>query len=245
MKFQLMSDLHVEFGWDCKFTTHPGVTLILAGDIHSNTEALILLIKDACDNYENVIMVAGNHEFYGNNYDEVIHTLRAEDRNISNFFFLEKGIAHIEDVTFLGGTLWSNPDWDVFRNINDAYKIEYRGHKLLDTDIAHFNEITTKFIKKELKRKRKNKLVVVTHFGPDPALMHKRWLSYPRMNTYFWATGFQEHFHLADMWLYGHTHDSGDMVLDGCRCICNPHGYKMRGDWENAFGFNPELIIEV
>ena len=64
MKIQLMSDLHFEFGWKMKLTPHKDTILVLAGDIDSRHKNLGDFIKYACDNYKEVIMVAGNHEFY-------------------------------------------------------------------------------------------------------------------------------------------------------------------------------------
>ena len=250
MKIQIMSDLHFEFGWEMGLTEHKDTTLVLAGDIDSDLDRLENFIIRACRNYEKVIMVAGNHEFYGNHIEDVLKELTEMGDHYENFYFLENGILRDEEnkVLFLGGTLWADPAWGVFNRINDHNLIQYQGRKLLGKDITAFNAQTTWFLKQELEKDQEEdwKTVVVTHFGPDPSLMHPKWLAHTEMNTYFWATGLQDHFKYADYWFYGHTHDPGDEEIDDCRFICNPNGYVWPGGaGREHYNFDPELIMEI
>ena len=249
MKFQLMSDLHLEFGWD-----YPDVeekldtTLILAGDIETNLFALENFVTYMCSKYERVIMVAGNHEFYGQDYRYVLSELRKIGPN--NFIFMENNSLTLmeEKVQIIGATLWSSPSFGVFNYINDSRLIQYDNRKLCSSDIEKFNEYSTKYIKSKLEKDlglgwRK---VVVTHFGPDARLMHPKWLKDNQMSTYFWASGFENHFHMATAWFFGHTHDPTNMLIDGCRCVCNPHGYVwMNGKQREHYNFDFNKIIEV
>ncbi len=240
-----MSDLHFEFGWMKVFKEKKlDTVLVLAGDVDSRAVNLEAFIDHACNNFAAVVMVAGNHEFYGNDYEETMDLLFNLDMEFENFHFLENDTVKIEDVTFLGGTLWSEPDWGVFNKINDAHVISYWGRRLLDTDIAEFCRGTKRFLKEALD-KIEGKKVVVTHFGPDKVLMDPRWSKYDNINTYFWAKGLQDEFHKADMWLFGHTHDPQDMMVDGCRCVCNPHGYVWPNGEREHNNFNMELILEI
>ena len=248
MKIQLMSDMHFEFGWRLEeMPVQKDTTLILAGDIDNRIQDLELFLYAVGSKYERVIMVAGNHEFYGN---DIIERL-TELRNIGpdNFFFMEDNILRIEEekVLIIGATLWSDPNWGVFHDISDHYKIRHNNHRLLDSDIREFNAYSTDYIKHMLEKDlglgwRK---VVVTHFGPDNRLMNPRWLGQEQMNSYFWASGFQNHFHMASHWLFGHTHDTTNMVIDGCKCIANPHGYVWRDGNKEHYNFDYNLILEV
>ena len=244
MKIQLMSDLHFEFGWKMYLENKPDVTLILAGDIDARPIERDEFIRHACVNREAVIMVAGNHEFYGHDYHETMWDLGMLDAEIENFHFLENDHIELNGVHFLGATLWSEPEWGVFNNINDHHVIEFHGRRLLVDDIAKMCRETKQYLDSQLQR-IKGKKVVITHFGPDPALMNVRWLGNPRMNTYFWARGLQDTFQHADYWLFGHTHDPTEMEIDGCKFFCNPHGYVWSNGGQEHDNFNPELFLEI
>ena len=58
--------------------------------------------------FEHVIYVAGNHEFYHGKWDQTIEVLRAECAGYENIHFLECDTTVIEDVTFTGGTIWTD-----------------------------------------------------------------------------------------------------------------------------------------
>ena len=245
MKIQLMSDLHQEFGWEIQFTPHLDTVLVLAGDIDNRYWHLQDIIERACLNYQDVIMVAGNHEFYGTIYEARIQNFNDWDDYYPNFHFLENRKKIIDDVIFLGGTLWATPTHEVFSRINDAYQIKRAtGRRFYHEDLAELNGLTTDFLKRELETHQDDKTVVVTHFGPDQRLMNARWRQYPDLNTYFWARGLDYHFKYADHWMFGHTHDPGGGKIDGCEFYCNPHGYRWP-DGKEHWGFNEEYIIDV
>ena len=248
MKIQLMSDLHFEFGWKMKLTPHKDTILVLAGDVDSRHKNLGDFIKYACDNYKEVIMVAGNHEFYHNDYHDTMEFLMNLEWVEENFRFLEDSSFIYEGVHFIGATLWSDPDWGVFKNIADSELVQFNGHRLLDIDIRKMNRNSKQYIKTytENPHPETNKTVVITHFGPDQALMHPKWRGNPRMNTYFWADGLQDTFKNVDYWFFGHTHDPIKMVIDGCTFVCNPNGYVWPGGaGREHWNFNEELILEI
>ena len=244
MKIQLMSDLHLEFGWMIDFTPHPDTTLVLAGDITNNMIALDGVIDRACKNYKWVVYVTGNHEYYLNEYLEVNDEIKDFEKYYDNFTFLNNEFVVLDGVTFIGSTLWSYPDRDAFQRINDKRVITFHGRGFGVDDIRNLNLEATLFIKEAIE-KIKGPKVVVTHFGPDPRLMNPRWFSAILLNTYFWARGFENHFQDVDLWLFGHTHDPTDTYIDGCRCVCNPHGYKYPDGQMEHKNFDPELILEI
>lgn len=245
MKIQLMSDLHFEFGWKMKLTEMQDVTLVLAGDVDSDPDRLEEFIRYACTNRRAVIMIAGNHEFYGNNYEDVIWNLDLLADEIDNFHFLENEHVILDGINFIGATLWSEPDWGVFRKIADSAQITFGNRHITDKDIASMCRQSKKYITKAI-REIEGKKVVITHFGPDQALMHPKWLAYPNMNTYFWAHGLQDTFKDADYWFFGHTHDPIDMKIDGCQFVCNPNGYVWPGGaGREHWNFNENLILDI
>lgn len=69
MRFQMMSDLHLEVGQqDSRFNIRPCAPyLILAGDIGKlqDYDSLAQFLASQCNKFERVFLVFGNHEFYG------------------------------------------------------------------------------------------------------------------------------------------------------------------------------------
>lgn len=243
MKFKLMSDLHLEFGNPLDFwrkDQEPGMNLLLAGDIDSNILNLADWMKYTCDQFENVVMVAGNHEFYGHYFFNIHEQLGELHNKIDNFHFLENDTVVIDDVTIIGATLWSQPSEHVFSQIADSFKIKYIVTNMTSKDVTHENIVSTTYIKNKLKD-TKGKKLVMTHFGPDEFLANKKWAG-SSLNSYFWASGFKGYFQYADMWVYGHTHDSGYAVMENCEMICNPYGYE---NYEKNTEFKHNYILEV
>lgn len=75
MQFQLISDLHLEYKKECpQFYKWPELprlcpNLALLGDIGRPFEASYIDFLDAqAKKFENVFVVAGNHEFYNDDY---------------------------------------------------------------------------------------------------------------------------------------------------------------------------------
>ena len=82
MKIAILSDLHLEFGQELTFDNVNADVLILAGDCivaaalvdSSNKNAAMRdlfcsVFASASENFEHVIYVAGNHEFYHSDWE--------------------------------------------------------------------------------------------------------------------------------------------------------------------------------
>ena len=108
MKLHILSDLHLEF---CRFTPPPtdaGV-VILAGDIHVSSHGFGW--ARAMFPQQEILYVAGNHEFYRYDWDGHLLAMRAEAKR-HRIDFLEDDAVVIGGVRFLGATLWT--DFDFF-----------------------------------------------------------------------------------------------------------------------------------
>lgn len=107
MKLYVLSDLHLEFA---EFDPEPAAleacdVVVLAGDIAHGTEALAW--ASASCGTKPVIYVAGNHEFYGQDWSELLQQLRAQAADLG-IHFLEDDEVQVQGVRFLGGSLWTN-----------------------------------------------------------------------------------------------------------------------------------------
>lgn len=251
MKIRLLSDLHTEFRLPYKtadFAEYRGEdVLVLAGDIATGTDNTLDVIKFFKDQgFPQIVYVAGNHEYYGNDYSEFNESMAEKCSLIDGVHFLNPGSVTINGVLFTGGTLWTNfaGNWmsqsAAKRGIND-----FRVIRGFDTDMCakayyqHFD-----FIKQAYEHCGDKKVVVVTHFLPARECIAPRFRGPDLINDYF-ANDLGGY--IAEMtdatWLFGHTHDAVDIVLGDTRVVANPHGYYMARN--DGMGFDPYKTVIV
>ena len=125
MKIALASDVHLEFGQLEINNTENADVLILSGDIcvakdlYERADPNILGMSNKSNRYhaffqkcseefKQVIYIAGNHEHYHGDYAKSIPHIRANLSYLKNLHFLDKEFVTFGDVTFIGGTLWTD-----------------------------------------------------------------------------------------------------------------------------------------
>jgi UDP-2,3-diacylglucosamine pyrophosphatase LpxH len=151
MKFQLMSDLHLEFG-PYQPKNKGAETLLIAGDAFVSGDYVRLendsytatqylegidryfkFLEVASQEFDNIIHISGNHEHYGGDFAKTRNTL--QNKLFADF----PKVTHLEndgiffdggDVCVLGATLWTdfaNRNESIMRvashTMNDYYKI--------------------------------------------------------------------------------------------------------------------------
>jgi len=237
MNIRLYSDLHLEFG---KFTPpdpEPNTILVLAGDIGVKLGAMSFLERNA-HKYKAVIYVAGNHEFYNGNINTILSRWR-NTTHIPNLHFLENEYIVIDNIKFLGGTLWTgmnDDDWFVKQKVgncmNDFQVIqvgkERSTHKTwFTTSMAIvMHKETLEFFKEELS-KDTMQTVIVSHHSPTIHGCNTARYGYTDMtHAYYTPLEYlmEQHDHLTH-WMFGHTHVSMDMDIYDTRVLSNPRGY--------------------
>lgn len=125
MKITVASDIHLEFGDLDINNDHGADVLILSGDIlvacditQQDPHGIMGAdyrsnryhdFMQRCSNlFANVIYVAGNHEHYHGDFPSTIPHLKSVLGYLKNLHILDKEIRVIDDVTFIGGTLWTD-----------------------------------------------------------------------------------------------------------------------------------------
>ena len=249
MKIRLLSDLHLE-GYQYYYEYAGEDIVVLAGDIHTQYRHRFIL--DQIPANVKVLFVAGNHEYYGSTFEGVndfFYELQAE---YTNFYWLHNESIVIDGVNFFGGTMFT--DWELYGDTWTAKQFGKNG-------VADFHWIS-KIGRDGLKRmwnpedhlqeflafrdrlvqwleKPAEKRVVISHFVPHPEGSDEKYKG-SALNPYFLCdmTKYMEN---VNLWLYGHTHSSKDMMVGNCRLVCNPRGY---GE-ENANGWIKDLVLEI
>ncbi len=253
LKINILSDLHLGFGAFDRPVNDANV-VILAGDISRPREAVAWALR-----FEKpVLYVLGNHEFYGSSIegaaDEVKRLCDGTQVQV-----LDNTETVIDRVRFLGTTLWT--DFQLFgeaekkaaamaeaqRLIRDFSRIALtEGSDALFSpeDSAALFARHSGWLADRLAAAHDGPTVVITHHAPSPKSIHPRFAG-SLMNACFVSDA--EHLVGADraqLWIHGHTHDSFDYVVNGCRIVCNPRGYAKAGVNENL-RFDPDLMVEV
>ncbi len=244
MKIHLLSDLHMEYR-PYTYTAPPGGcdVIVLAGDIcaPSRTSRLVSFLS-SLPKATPVLMVAGNHDFYGSVVDERLAFLRGLTARLPNFHLLDCEVAEVDGVQFAGATLWT--DFSLYGDRAGCGRLAEEGVK--DFRLIHDGGHMTAQRMAERHRAAVGFLagpaaaapVVVTHFVPSPESIHPRYDRHP-LNPYF-ATDLRGLMEGRRLWCHGHTHSCFDYVHRGCRVVCNPRGYPgERDDFQN------HLVVEL
>jgi len=240
MKVQVLSDLHLEFHPDDgeRFTMAldpEGVdVLVVAGDLCTrrlHKEVLLFLAS----RYPHVVLVLGNHDYYGCTYLQVHRNLEGVSEGIENLHWLHNETVEIDGQRFVGTPMWFRPD-----PLNPIYAPGLNDFRqILDfrTWVYPENEKALSFLEKTVREGD----FVVTHHLPSYQ-SNKRYQG--SQLTRFFVCDVEKLIVEAKpaVWAHGHTHESCDYRLDETRVICNPLGYL---DVDVNPHYQPRMVVEV
>lgn len=262
MKIQVANDLHLELlpsylGRNNLIQPAPAAELlVLAGDVHRGIRA----IEAFADWPVPVVLVAGNHEFYREVWEQTRLELRYASQG-TNVHFLDNDSYELLGVRFLGCTLWTDyclggvnqtqAMAEAEDRLNDHRSIETRAGRFTAAKALEDHQVSRTWLRQVLNRPFDGPTVVVTHHGPHPLSVHPRYAEDP-LNPSF-SSDLGELLLTPDLWLHGHTHDSFDYKVGNCRVVANPAGYVLgRKPTHGVLGipleneaFSPSLVIEV
>jgi len=251
VKIQILSDIHFEMfrrrdDFDRFYerltggVKKSGAILCIAGDLGvlHRPETWIEPLKVLASRFSAVVLVTGNHEYYGNC---ILGQEKKLDRIFplpSNVHLLVNGTTVIDDVRFIGGTLWTsffNRGAAVMEyaagRINDFRLIQNKqGYSLTPVQTVDMHQICKKYIFRQIKagRSRGEKMVVLTHHCISPLSVHPRYAGNP-INAAFFSDLTEEIAQNGpDLWIHGHTHHSCDYQIGATKVLCNPFGYLHR-----------------
>lgn len=267
MKIALASDLHLEFGDINLTNDEDAQVLLLSGDImiaedlHDHPEPpnafdqmLIAnsqgmgrrqqaaqmfrdFLKRCSFQFPHVIYVAGNHEFYHGKWHQSLDTLHNECAKFPNVYFLEDQTKEIDEVSFIGCTLWTDMnrgdpvtlhavkdmmnDYSVIREDSLGYT------KLRPAHTLSRHKKSLQYIKNVVAEKHDKKFVVVGHHAPSKLSTHEKYKNDTLMNGAYSSdlSEFILDHPQIKLWTHGHTHYPFDYTIGDTRIVCNPRGY--------------------
>lgn len=253
MKIAIASDLHLEFG-DLDFdNTEAADVLILSGDIlvvddlrehdatniigeGSRSQRWHAFMQRCSERFPHVIYVMGNHEHYHGNFSSSKQKLEKFFDYLPNVHVLERDVLHIGDVTFVGGTLWTDMNngdaltmYHMTTMMNDFRVIWYegKGRKFKPQDAFEEHIKTRQYISHVVQGWPDEKFVVCGHHAPSHLSCHPRYGNDQIMNGGYYSD--LNEFILdrpqIKLWTHGHTHHPFDYMIGSTRIVCNPRGY--------------------
>lgn len=234
MNIQYISDIHLELMSPNEYIRFikafpiKANILVLAGDIGNPYHHFYTNFLDYVSHFfTKVFIIAGNHEFYGNEIEQTIKKIQEITKDYSNITFLHNSFEDYEGVRWIGTTQWT-PITNPAFTINDTKMIHdmtIERYNALHQESKEFLEYTLQSCVDESK-----KSIVITHHLPIPELV------LPQYKTPYFAP-YNQWFHanLHDIiseynksilgWFYGHTHKGSVQSLFGISFFCSPKGY--------------------
>jgi Icc-related predicted phosphoesterase len=245
MKIQVLSDLHNEFLRSPRLIPRiPDVdVVVLAGDIDLDCRGLEWARRTF---KSRIVYVPGNHEFYGFDFEATRDRMRSV-ANLLSIDLLDPGTVEIDDVTFIGATLWT--DFNLFENPEREMSIAQKG--LNDFRVIKGftparslarHEEERAFIEGGLVKHRGRKCVVVTHHLPSWHSVAEKYRGDKLTAAFASNLDVIIESEQPRLWIHGHTHDGFDYRIGETRVVCNPGGYP--GDDDNP-RFDLRMLVEV
>jgi predicted phosphodiesterase len=256
VRIWVLADLHMELSrwWDLPASgMRPDYdVLVIAGDLITRMERGVKWLAERVTDRP-VFYVGGNHEFYGTDLDRSLEKARAAAAG-TNVFVLENQRIDINGVTFLGAVGWT--DFNLFGDqqramrvagevMNDYKKVRRSNYacRLRPSDTLARHMQTRAFLERELSKPKVGPRVVVTHHGFHAEAV-RRGHEHEEISAAYTSNAAIEG---ADLWVFGHTHESRDFFSGATRVVTNAKGYGPWNNgetWENP-GFNEHLVIEI
>lgn len=261
MHLGIVSDLHLEFS-ACAVPCHGIDVLVIAGDTHTSATAIGQFVSDLLARHPHlhVVLVPGNHEYYGKTIDETesqLEALRGDRCHV-----LLNSVAVIGGVMFVGGTLWANippalrhhhmHDYDRIPELCPAVmesecgdcvdaimEASWRTESLHSTTTVSSNNMSS-----HCQTQPSLKLVVVTHFAPSRRSIDPKYGDARLGDNCYFASDLDGAVagSGAALWVHGHTHTSMDYTIGDTRVLCNPRGYSKAA---NAHPENPAFVCPL
>jgi len=220
---QYISDLHLRENMQLPVIPKTAQNLALLGDL-GNPYSLkyYQLLKQASQGWNQVYLVAGNHEYWHKNLDEVNHHLARLCSQFKNVTYLNNSVAYLDGVKILGTTLWSHvasraPSYGIHGD--DVY-LRHEGKTLTLKKLNSLHQDAVTFLDGNI---TDEPCVVLTHFLPSYECVLEKYKGgfYDKIQDRY-ASSLE--FLIRPgvrYWAFGHTHARFIRVINGVPCGVN------------------------
>lgn len=229
--------------------------MIVAGDLITRAERGVKWLRERVKDLP-VIYVIGNHESYGTDWNITIEKARDLAAG-SNVHVLQGETLIIDDVTFVGSTLWT--DFKLFGDVRSSMDVvgeamnDYRkirkgnyAYRLRPVDTLRANRTARELILRAVQNKKTRRVCAISHHGPAPATVKLGAENDPISAAYVNGE-YTDLMAGIDTWIHGHTHETRDFMIGSTRVVTNAKGYgpwRNNQTWENQ-NFDPTFTIDI
>ena len=243
MRLWVVSDLHLrpsDVFWQPPRTPDHDV-LVLAGDIASPLRRTLAQARSMTT--KPVVLVAGNHEHYG---EEIEANFAAARRDIAlhgdSVNLLENGTVVIDSVRFIGATLWTGYDLHGLAKreramtsaevgMNDHVFIRCRNDVGLSVRFSAeqalaLHDSSRECLSRVLAQPHDGPTVVVTHHAPHPGSINPRWEGDPLNSAFVSDLSTLIERHQPAVWIHGHTYDTFSYPVGRTRLCYGLNGLR-------------------
>ena len=232
MKLHILSDTHIaslerssrEFEEDIlkRFAGDPEGVFVLCGDFGKfNIPSHRKILKEICSRYEQVLFVAGNHEYYHLTKEKTENLIYDFQASVNNFKFLNNESYNYKGKKFIGGTMW-------FSNYTAEQALNFYGFSCI-RGLGDWVRQSNTYFKKILNNECDSDTIVLSHYASSVNSISAKFKE-NKYNCFFYDPCDNEIVHKwkPKLWIHGHIHEVFDYVLGSTRIICNPLGYPGR-----------------
>lgn len=256
MKIRILSDLHLDFNNKYPLELeNKDIFTVIAGDLSGYSNYRDEWLRN---NIHNGVFVEGNHIFY-NDEKKTLQKLYSELQEkyplTSSISFLQNQYKIVNNIVFVGCTLWTDCRLygkkyilDLPKRMNDyrygLYDSEDGNDRVFtpEDSINEFNK-SLKYIEEISDKYSNYKIVVVTHHCPSIRCISKQYRTSDCNQAY--ASNLESFIYNHNnivLWVCGHSHNSCDFKIDGCRVIMNCRGYV---SYNEDINFDKNKIIYI
>ncbi len=268
MKAWIISDMHVtQADMTAEIDIPPADVCLCAGDVSEFLEHGLEFLKRRIAPTIPVMLVLGNHDYYGNTIADALTKAR-ERSDGHNIHILENDTLAIDQIRIIGATLWT--DYQIPWGVEDELPLPERAQaavyfcrrEMLDFREIHGSPpfpdgmprlITSReiiarhveskgFILTEMAKPWNGKTIVMTHHAPSPRSLLKQYQG--RAANAAFASNLTDVILSGqpDIWVHGHIHHFHDYIEGATRVICNPLGNRHE---RGKNGYRHGFVIEL
>ena len=250
---QFASDLHLEFHPNSEFLANNPIVpvadiLVLAGDIGHighGSYSTHPFWDWASANFKEVLVVPGNHEFYGgHDLKNISDGLEVNIRKNVKWYY--NSVVWIGDIEFILTPLWSNifpvAEQSVCRQLPDFKYIGFNGQRLTIPQYRQLHADCVKFLNTALSQQKNGRRIVATHHVPSFRCVPEEFKN-SMLNSAFYSdldAGIEKSD--IDYWIYGHSHRNvGEIKIGNTILVSNQLGYVQLNE-HNSFISSRQIL---
>jgi len=240
MKFQIISDVHIETMdnpvksfIDGKLWIPNANNLIICGNLGEvRQESYFLFLNEVKNHYKRVFIVLGDQEFFFCDIDTITDKIKDFCMYAPNVYFLNDTMYDFGKIVILGTTLWADVNLANSQHLSTKYqhiKKDKYNNPLSCKDTVDMHKKSVSWLEASLNliNQTEKKAIVCTHYPPIVNGISNPKLEKDTKNVGD-ATDLSNlmKFECIKSWVFGRTQCLVNSKINNINIISNPIGYK-------------------